>query len=362
VTLPLKTAQPGPFTVQVQPFGGAPPESVSLRAYAQAGHLDTFALHSGDVTGVLTGARLDEVARLTMDKVIFAPGSLTTSNGVDALDLAAPDKDVVAQLKAGDTVTAKVALKDGRTLDLDVKMEPPRPDAILIGVDARPAQAPSDNAIALADADEVPAGSTLVFSIRAQTPAAFQGNEKVEVAPADGVGGAVLTFSSGLVLQDAQVALATLDTSKAFTASTFGPLRFRVIEDGVAGDWRPLATLVRLPVISKLRCPAGPDPSCQLTGADLFLIDSLSTDPNFAHATEVPEGFTGDILRVPHPVSGRLYVKLRDDPTPVNLAVLSDGGIAPGSRPKASLPTAVSAAAFSANGPKAPMVAEVSHP
>jgi hypothetical protein len=51
----------------------------------------------------------------------------------------------------------------------------------------------------------------------------------------------------------------------------------------------------------------------------LFLLDSVSADPDFNHMVKVPEGFTGSTLVVPHPSAGRLYVKLRDAPTIVNL-------------------------------------------
>jgi hypothetical protein len=33
----------------------------------------------------------------------------------------------------------------------------------------------------------------------------------------------------------------------------------------------------------------------------------------------VPDGFTGEVLDVPHPRAGRLYMKLRDDPSAVDL-------------------------------------------
>ena len=40
---------------------------------------------------------------------------------------------------------------------------------------------------------------------------------------------------------------------KALGTSAFGPLRYRMVSSGVAGDWRPLATVVRLPVLRKPR-------------------------------------------------------------------------------------------------------------
>jgi hypothetical protein len=67
-------------------------------------------------------------------------------------------------------------------------------------------------------------------------------------------------------------------------------------------------------------CTSDPDKSCSLSGADLFLLDSVSADAEFTRATSVPDGFTGATLRIPHPLQGKLYVKLRDDPGSVNVA------------------------------------------
>ena len=100
--------------------------------------------------------------------------------------------------------------------------------------------------------------------------------------------------------------------------SAFGPLQFRVIVNGVTGDWQPLATLVRLPVLKDLTCPSTPELACKLTGSNLFLVDSVSSDPQFSHPVQVPDGFPGYALPVPQPTDGRLYVKLRDDPSAVN--------------------------------------------
>jgi hypothetical protein len=96
-------------------------------------------------------------------------------------------------------------------------------------------------------------------------------------------------------------------------------LRFRIIDaDGSKGDWQPLATLVRLPQFQTLKCPWAADQPCKLTGANLFLVDAVSGDAQFAHPVQVPDGFPGNVLPVPHPASGELYVKLRDDPSVVN--------------------------------------------
>ena len=126
----------------------------------------------------------------------------------------------------------------------------------------------------------------------------------------------------GLTLADTKVAVATFDAAKSFGVSAFGKLKFRVVTKGVAGDWQPLATLVRLPVLQALQCPADREQPCKLTGANLFLVDSVSGDADFSDAVEVPDGFPGRALPVPRPDKSKLYLKLRDDPAVINSAAL----------------------------------------
>ncbi len=317
-TVPLDGAAPGPLTLLVKTYGSDQPQAVALQAFAQAGRLDDFSFHAGDVFGVLKGARLDEVQSLTLGGAAFTPTTLATADGGDALTMTTTDARGVGSLKAGQSATARVTLKDGRTDRLKISVGATRPSVSLIAKTVRPERADAAGTIQLADKDEIARGATLTFSIHAGSPAAFTGRERLEVGGAEGAVLATLTPTAGLILEDSKVVLATLDTAKDLGASAFGALTFRIVEDGVAGDWQPLATLVRLPVIKDLACRGGRGQPCDLTGSSLFLIAALSSDPAFEHAVDVPEGFTGDVLRVPHPVGGRLYVKLHDDPTVVD--------------------------------------------
>ena len=86
----------------------------------------------------------------------------------------------------------------------------------------------------------------------------------------------------------------------------------------IAGDWQPLGNLVQLPVLKELTCPSTPELACKLSGSNLYLVDSLSNDRGFAHPVQVPDGFLGAALPVPHPTAGSLYVRLRDDPSVIN--------------------------------------------
>jgi hypothetical protein len=318
VTLPLKKVKPGVLKLLVREYGSKDPDTVLLKAFAQAGHLDNVTIHAGDLTGVLKGSHLDEVTELTLNGVSFKPGMTSVSGEADELILATADAKAASGLKEGETTTAKVALKDGRVLSLETTVASPRPKVTLIGKSVQPTATSAANNLQLADADEVPQNAQLTFSVHAQLPAAFTGEEKVEVATVHGAYLTTLTMSSGLTLVDSQVALATLDTGKAFASSASGPLRFRILENGVAGDWLPLATLVRLPAFHELQCPNVPDQPCKLTGSRLYLVDSVSSDPQFTHPTQIPDGFPGAVLPVPRPVDGQLYVKLHDDPAVVN--------------------------------------------
>jgi hypothetical protein len=329
VTLPLKKVKPGAVKLLVKEYGSKDPDTVLLQAFAQAGHLDSFTFHAGDLSGILKGNHLVDVKELTLNGISFKPGTAAVSDETGELSLATADANAASVLKAGDVATAKVALKDGRVLPLETTVASPRPKVTLIGKSVQPPATSAANNIQLADPDEVPQNAQLTFSVHAQLPAAFSGEEKIEVATVHGAFLTTLTMSNGLTLVDSQVALATLDTGKAFASSASGPLRFRIIEGGVAGDWKPLATLVRLPAFHDLQCPDSPDQPCKLTGSRLFLVDSVSCDPQFTHPTQVPEGFPGYVLSIPRPTDRQLYVKLHDDPSVVNSVTFSEETLQP---------------------------------
>jgi hypothetical protein len=318
VTVPLKKVKPGSMQLLVKEYGSKEPDRVPLQAFTQAGHLDSFTVHAGDQTGVLKGSNLDDVADLTVNGVSFKPGAAAAPDDADELPLATADAKAADELKVGDSATAKITLKDGRVLNLATTVAAPRPRVTLIGKSVQPSASSAASDIQLAGPDDVPQNAQLTFSIHAEVPAAFSGEEKIEVATVHGAYLTTLTPANGFTLEDSHVALATLDTGKAFASSAAGPLRFRIIEEGVASDWQPLATLVRLPTFRNLKCPDAPDQPCKLSGSKLFLVDSVSNDAQFDHPAQVPEGFPGYVLPVPHPVGGELYVKLRDDPAIVN--------------------------------------------
>jgi len=332
IKLPLQDSPPGPLTLLVTQYGAQNPEPVTIRTFADVGHFDAFSLHAGDIIGILKGGRLDQVASLTLKNAIFVPGELSTQHGVDELPMVAQDAQTVAAFKPERQLTAKVTLKDGRMISVPGSVDFARPAVNLIGMNVQGSTASGQSNIQLADQSELPLDALLTFSVRAQSPAAFTRDQSFEVATSDESSTVTLNFSNGgVMLENAQVAVLTLNPSKAFGGSAFGPLQFRVLSKGVAGDWLPLAHLVRLPMLKELKCPATPELACKLSGSNLFLIDSISADAQFTQSVTVPDGFLGAALPVPHPKSGQLYLKLRDDPAVVNPTLLAAQEIAPSS-------------------------------
>jgi len=324
VKLPLQEAKPGAMTLLVTQYGVSQPQPIAIQTFAEAGHFDSFSLHAGDAQAVLKGSRLDEVASLSIRNVAFVPGELSTRNGGDELPMAAQDAQAAAGLKQERGIAAKVTLKDGRVLPLIASVEAPRPRATLIGKNVQPSLSSRDSNIQLIDQGELPQDATLTFAVRTQWPAAFARDQSIEVATGDESSTAVLSFvNGGITLENAQVAVATINPAKAFGTSAFGVLQFRVVAKGIAGDWQLLGNLVRLPVLKELVCPSTPELACKLSGANLFLVDSVSNDPGFAHPVPVPNGFLGSALPVPHPTAGPLYVKLRDNPSVINSTTLA---------------------------------------
>lgn len=333
VTLPLKDAQPGQMTLMVKQAGVDKPADLQVQAYSEAGHLTAFTLHAGDTQGMLEGTRLDEVARLKLKGVEFKPGTLTSTKGMDTLPMVAMNVKDAGKLKPGEPFKAVAVLKDGRKESVRGTIAEARPSVKLLSksvqMSGSGANEEATSNIQLSDPDELPQNATLLFSLKAQTPPKFSRGEGIELATADESYTTTLTLAKGLTLQDSHTALATLDPSKAFGSSAFGPLKFRVITDGgVKGDWQPLATLVRLPKLESLQCDANAEGTCKLRGSDLFLVDAIAQGPDFKNPVQVPDGFAGWTLPVPRPDSngsakGQLYVKLRDDPSVVNLVTLT---------------------------------------
>ena len=241
--------------------------------------------------------------------------------------IAAPDAITVtlpADTPNGAAMTIAIAGPAGGAPDRLVVARPPLPrgpGATLIARNVQRATPPALTSIALGSDADIPSDATFRFSLRADKGFRFTGKETVEIAADSGGGTATLSAANGLTLADQQVALATIEPGRALGPSAFGPLRARIVRDGVAGDWLALGTLVRLPRILRLQCPADPAAPCGLSGDDLFLVDALSATPGFEQPVDVPDGYPGTTLQVPHPTGGVLYLRLRDDPGTVSRIV-----------------------------------------
>jgi hypothetical protein len=317
VTIPLKDAKPGQVTLQVSQYGLDTPDEIKLNTYSEAAHLDGLNLNSGDTSATLKGTRLDEVADVEISKIHFAPADLRRVNEQDELVLKTTNP--TDALKPNQKLVAHISLNDGRVLDQSTVIGSPRPKLTLLSKGPQADQTTTTSPIHMGRQDDLPENGKLVFFLKTEVPAAFPRSEKIEIAAEDDSFHTILSLADGtLVLQDAQTALGILDPEKSFGGSAFGPLRLRAIDAlGFTSEWIPLGTLVRLPGLKELRCPRSTAKSCTLTGTNLFLVTAVASNSGFDDPVEVPPGFTGGVLTVPHPVGGSLYMKLRDDPTGV---------------------------------------------
>jgi hypothetical protein len=349
LTLPLeKDITPGDLHIAIQQFGQPKTDELSTRTFSEPPHVDTAETHAADRTLLLTGARLNEIERVSLGDLVYSPAPPAHESDGAATDtstsllLSLPADAPAPPTHVGDHLTARIALHDGRSLTVPVTVSAPRPVVTLL---SKSSEVPPSSVITLTSSDDLPLSTPVSFTLKTTQP--FPRNGRVEVETIDGTLRAVLTLapSGGLVLQDPHTVVATLDPLRSFGPSAFGALHVRAIfpisarkhadanlqnapasdasEDEASSDWLPLGTLVRLPQLTTLQCPSDPTLPCSLTGANLFLIDSVSTDPAFDNPKPVPDGFTGATLSVPHPAAANtLFLKLRDDPNSIDSALL----------------------------------------
>ncbi len=348
VKLPLEKAAPGSVNLLVHQFGSDSVAKVAVTAYSDRTRLQMLRIHAGDTAAVLSGNGLSEVKAVKLDDLQYTPAADQPADGKE-LRLTSParakdSKGKVPLSTPGESGMAEAILRDGRSLPVSFTVDAARPSLQLLNrsvhVDPQPGLP-----LNLGDESALPLDARITIALRTTSPARFSRTEKVEIALVDGSLRTLLSLGdNSLVLQDANTTLAYLSPAKSFGASAFGPLQLRpVLDDGTVGDWIPLGTLVRTPVISSLSCArsnanrpsageqegiggASSDTGCTLGGSKLFLIESVSSDSSFSAPSTVPPGFAGDTLPVPHPADNRtLYLKLRDDPG----KVVTVGAIAP---------------------------------
>ncbi len=325
VDLPLKKSSEGLYTVGVAEYGQSKSDQVPVHVYLPSAMVTDMTVHAGDTEGEMTGNRLQEVTLVEMGGVDFRPGEIQHHGAEEKLRLIAnANAATSAALQAGASLTAHVHLKDGRVLNFPVTIAPSRPRVQLLGKNVT-LNAPGTTAsIHLGNDNDLPQYGRLTFFLKSMAPTEFPRDEKIEVAAVNGGFDTTLSLSdASLTLQDAQTVLAVLDPAKSFGPSAFGQLRFRPVTGaGVNGDWQPLANLVRLPSLKEVRCPASPLEQCTLMGDNLFLIDSVADSQQFSHSIGVPLGFAGPSMKVPRPNGATLFLKLRDDPSTIDMVSL----------------------------------------
>ncbi len=317
-TVPLDKASPGPVTIQIDAIGRTTPATVTVGAVQEVGSLDDLTVHAAEPDAVLTGTRLDQVLGVTIGGVAFQPGEVTRVGKQDRLTLQAAGP--TAGLIAGRAMTADVGFTGGRRRTLAVTIAPPRPAVSLLRVTAeRPAR---QGVPIVLPADGVFAQDARIgFAFHPDGAVPLSGRETIEIATLDGRAAATIQPGKGYDLQDATTGIVGFIPDEALGALAFGPLRFRVVRDGVESRWVPLGTVVRLPDIRGLACHQA---ACTLTGERLFLIKALSGTPDFRTAQDVPDGFVAPSLATPALPDGRLFLKLRDAPQAV--ATIATGG------------------------------------
>jgi hypothetical protein len=345
VTLPQDiNLRPGDLHLAIQQYDQPKADELSARTFAEPAQITDIELHAGDRSLLIEGDRLSQVSKLSLGDLVFTPSSSPEDTPPNTLQLSLAPIIPNPTTHAGDHLTAKVILQDGRSLNVPVIVAGPRPSVSLIGKSATPVPG---SIISLTDPDDIPLSAHLTFTLKSLN--SFPRNGEVEVETIDSTLRTVLTLapSGGLVLQDPRTVVATLDPLRSFGPSAFGALRLRAIfpakprshssesaseeptkltpeEDTAspASDWIPLVTLVRLPTLGQLACPTDSTQPCTLAGSNLFLVQAVSNDPAFDNPIAVPDGYTGSLLNVPHPIASTLFLKLRDDPSAIDSANL----------------------------------------
>jgi hypothetical protein len=355
-----KGMKPGSLHLQIQQYGQPQDDQVATRTFAEPAEVTAMHLHAADTLLHLEGERLDQVASVAVGDLTFAPQTTEADDAENSLVLTLPVGAKPPPTHAGQSLTAVLTLKDGRSVRAEFDVLPPRPSIVLLSKTA----SPMTGNIALPGNDDLPLSSTLTFTLKSRD--SFPRNGRIEIETLDGALRTVLTLapSGGLVLQDPHTVVASLDPLRSFGPSAFGKLRLRALypekstgrhaaeasgetageaaaeksstdpaagsaseassaeEAEPASNWIDLTTLVRLPALTQLQCPADATLPCVLDGSNLFLLQSVAAAPSFSDSSAVPDGFTGTSLSVPHCAGGLVYLHLRDDPAMLVTATL----------------------------------------
>ena len=256
LTLPLEhDLTPGDLHLAIQQYDQPKADELSARTFSEPSTVTAIELHAGDKTLVVTGTRLGEIEKVTLGDLVFhpAPDASYDTQPADSaspgtLHFALPANLPSPPTHVNESLTANIALRDGRMLSLPITVSAPRPVIALLRKSAMP-EAKTTN-IYLSNPDDLPLSSLLTFTLK--SPDRFPRNGQIEIETLDGTLRTVLTLapSGGLLLQDPHTIVATLDPLRSFGPSAFGALRMRAIypaSEGRHGDHHSDADASRQP-------------------------------------------------------------------------------------------------------------------
>ena len=286
--------------------------------------LDAFKINAGDQQGVLVGTRLDEVNGFELKGIRFVPAKLSRAGQEDQLQLAAVQAPLPAALQPEEKLTARVDLKDGRVLDLQTTVEPPRPKVDLISKNVQPGISRTRSPVHLANQDSLPQDARLAFFLKTEIPETFPHTEKIEVASLRG------SFDVQLSMADGKFDLAKFRNGDggARSAEEFWPVGIwtAAVSPGCRGRRKGrLATagnIGGLPSLKEVRCPDSPDKQCHAERIE-SISDRFGGIGCAVYSHRIgSHGFADSNLSVPRPNGTLLYIKLRDDPATVDTLIL----------------------------------------
>jgi hypothetical protein len=312
--LPLGGLRAGSVKVILNDLGGVAAEALELTTFQEPSRIDRAHLHLGDTAVTLEGEGLAQIADLEVGGLNFIAEPMATPTAKQLRVVT--EGEVSTQWSPGSAVKATAHLRDGRSLATTVEILSPRPQVHRLALSTRLEADAEGLAIRLGDAADLPIRSTVTFSLQADSPPRFLPTVRLETEVPDADVEARLDLKGGgLTLVDRSTLVATLDLTKAFGASSFGPIRYRVGLGDEVSDWQTLGRLVRLPQLRAPICPPTPPQPCSLPGSQLYLLAAVAANPDGSDAVTLDAGFPGDSVAVPHPKDGHLYLRLRDDPT-----------------------------------------------
>lgn len=311
-TLPLDKMAPGPVSIIIAGADGTTPAVVTLAALQEAGSVDGLSFHAGDAEAILTGARLDQVRSVTIGPLAFHPGGLTRVDNQDQLTLLANEPDKAQTVAVGTALSADVTFSTGRHKTMPVTIAGRRTGATLVRIAAQPPARDETMPVTLRTEGVFAQDARISFAFHKDGMEPLDGQESIEIATADGRASGIIKAGKGFDLQDATTGIVAFSPLETLGALAYGPIRFRVWHDDVASNWTSLATIVRLPDIRSVSCPARD--KCQVAGDRLFLIKSIGAGDQPDAMQQLADGFVAARITTASGRDGRIYLRLRDAP------------------------------------------------